>query len=81
MEVLHFSLKRLLERSKDLTSFKCEIVSLLVSLNSLHSYKVSQNKGIEKNINWREREIEQYKIKRLRTSIIFQYIYTSSRRT
>ena len=31
---LHFSLKRSLEWSKDLTSFKCEIVSLLVSLNS-----------------------------------------------
>ena len=29
---------RLLERSKDLTSFKCEIVSLLVSLNSFHLY-------------------------------------------
>ena len=37
-ELFHFSLKRLLERSKDLTSFKCEIVSLLVSLNSFHIY-------------------------------------------
>ena len=33
-----FSLKRSLERSKDLASFKCEIVSLLVSLNSFHLY-------------------------------------------
>ena len=36
MELLHFSLKRLLEQSKDLTSFKCQMVSLLVLLNSFH---------------------------------------------
>ena len=35
---IDFSLKRSLERSKDLTSFKCEIVSLLVSLNSFHLF-------------------------------------------
>ena len=38
MELLHFSLKRWLERSKDLTSFKCKIVFLLVSLNSFYLY-------------------------------------------
>ena len=34
----NFSLKTSPERSEDLTIFKCETVSLLVSLNSFHLY-------------------------------------------